>query len=133
MQKILTVTALVGPNGELLGPDGKPLRGPNGEILGADGKPLKDDLKSDVSSAVQEAKIEATSSSSTFKASGMADYTPSEKKQREKKQLTQIRPLDGIFRHYNQLAEKKRCKKLHLKNAKKSHHQTTFQRKSIQR
>ena len=31
---------LVGPNGELLGADGKPLLGPNGELLGADGKPL---------------------------------------------------------------------------------------------
>jgi len=30
----------VGPNGELLGPDGKPLLGPNGEMLGPDGKPL---------------------------------------------------------------------------------------------
>ncbi|MEN3356716.1 MAG: hypothetical protein V7637_698 [Mycobacteriales bacterium] len=32
---------LLGPNGELLGPDGRPLRGPNGELLGADGKPLR--------------------------------------------------------------------------------------------
>ncbi len=32
---------LLGPNGELLGADGKPLRGPNGELLGADGKPLR--------------------------------------------------------------------------------------------
>ena len=30
----------LGPNGELLGPDGKPILGPNGCFLGPDGKPL---------------------------------------------------------------------------------------------
>jgi uncharacterized protein YukE len=32
---------LLGPNGELLGANGLPLRGPNGELLGPDGKPLR--------------------------------------------------------------------------------------------
>src|SRR6266550_2624381 len=32
---------LRGPNGELLGPDGQPLRGPNGELLGPGGRPLR--------------------------------------------------------------------------------------------
>ena len=34
VKKILEEGPKLGPNGELLGPDGKPLLGPNGELLG---------------------------------------------------------------------------------------------------